>query len=157
MKPDRGRALRAEPSTIIDMASVAKQGLGDSIWPANPPMVKIIGICAPITACAMTRMMTLCQARRIDGPDMSVLAVTSTLPKLRRLARARLEARPVPVGHGLTLILGNVFMIVLEGGIVLIQVLRLEFYEGFARYFAGDGHAFKPLRLGPAPERGSAP
>ena len=62
-----------------------------------------------------------------------------------------------PVGHGLTLILGNVFMIVLEGGIVLIQVLRLEFYEGFARYFAGDGHAFKPLRLGPVPERGSAP
>ena len=59
-----------------------------------------------------------------------------------------------PVGHGLTLVLGNVFMIVMEGGIVLIQVLRLEFYEGFARYFAGDGHAFKPLRLGPYPEGG---
>ena len=51
----------------------------------------------------------------------------------------------------MTLVLGNVFMIVLEGGIVLIQVLRLEFYEGFARYFSGDGHAFTPLRLGPAP------
>jgi len=59
-----------------------------------------------------------------------------------------------PVGHGLTLVLGNVFMIVMEGGIVLIQVLRLEFYEGFARYFAGDGHAFRPLRLGPYPEGG---
>ena len=56
-----------------------------------------------------------------------------------------------PFGHGMTLVLGNVFMIVLEGGIVLIQVLRLEFYEGFARYFSGDGHAFTPLRLGPAP------
>ena len=54
-------------------------------------------------------------------------------------------------GHGVTLVLGNIFMIVLEGGIVLIQVLRLEFYEGFARYFSGDGHAFTPLRLGPAP------
>lgn len=62
-----------------------------------------------------------------------------------------------PLGHGLTLILGNVFMIVLEGGIVMIQVLRLEFYEGFARYFAGDGHAFNPLRLGPAHERESLP
>ena len=50
-------------------------------------------------------------------------------------------------GHIVTIILGNIFMIVLEGGIVLIQVLRLEFYEGFARYFSGDGHEFTPLRL----------
>lgn len=56
-----------------------------------------------------------------------------------------------PLGHGVTLILGNVFMIVLEASIVLIQVLRLEFYEGFARFFSGDGHAFSPLRLGPNP------
>jgi V/A-type H+/Na+-transporting ATPase subunit I len=50
-------------------------------------------------------------------------------------------------GHIVTIILGNVFMIVLEGGIVMIQVLRLQFYEGFARYFSGDGHEFSPLRL----------
>jgi V/A-type H+-transporting ATPase subunit I len=50
-------------------------------------------------------------------------------------------------GHLLTVVLGNVFMIVLEGGIVMIQVLRLEFYEGFARYFSGDGHEFAPLKL----------
>lgn len=58
-----------------------------------------------------------------------------------------------PLGQGVTLVLGNVFMIVLEGGIVLIQVLRLEFYEGFARYFSGDGHVFTPLRLGPTAEQ----
>lgn len=50
-------------------------------------------------------------------------------------------------GHIVTIVLGNVFMIVLEGGIVMIQVLRLQFYEGFARYFSGDGHEFAPLRL----------
>jgi V/A-type H+-transporting ATPase subunit I len=50
-------------------------------------------------------------------------------------------------GHIVTIVLGNVFMIVLEGGIVMIQVLRLEFYEGFARYFSGDGHEFSPLKL----------
>lgn len=50
-------------------------------------------------------------------------------------------------GHLVTIILGNVFMIVLEGGIVMIQVLRLELYEGFARYFSGDGYEFAPLRL----------
>ncbi len=51
------------------------------------------------------------------------------------------------VGTVLTLILGNLFIPVLEGGIVMIQVMRLEYYEGFSRYFSGEGHAFAPLRL----------
>ncbi|TVQ89898.1 MAG: ATPase [Chromatiaceae bacterium] len=50
-------------------------------------------------------------------------------------------------GHVLTVILGNLFVLVLEGGIVMIQVMRLEYYEGFSRYFSGEGHAFAPLRL----------
>jgi V/A-type H+-transporting ATPase subunit I len=55
-------------------------------------------------------------------------------------------------GHVVTVILGNVFVLVLEGGIVMIQVMRLQYYEGFSRYFSGDGHEFTPLRLrrGPA-------
>ena len=56
-------------------------------------------------------------------------------------------------GHVVTVILGNVFILVLEGAIVLIQVMRLQYFEGFSRYFSGEGHAFAPLRLrrGPAP------
>ena len=50
-------------------------------------------------------------------------------------------------GHVVTVILGNVFVLVLEGGIVMIQVMRLQYYEGFSRYFSGDGHAFTPLQL----------
>ncbi|MCU7891570.1 MAG: V-type ATP synthase subunit I [Candidatus Thiodiazotropha sp. (ex Ustalcina ferruginea)] len=50
-------------------------------------------------------------------------------------------------GHWITVILGNVFILVLEGLIVAIQVLRLEFYEGFSRFYSGDGRAFKPLTL----------
>lgn len=49
-------------------------------------------------------------------------------------------------GHWLTLVLGNLFIIVLEGMIVTIQTLRLEYYEGFSRYFYGDGQPFRPLR-----------
>jgi V/A-type H+-transporting ATPase subunit I len=52
------------------------------------------------------------------------------------------------VGHWTTIVLGNVFIIVLEGAIVGIQTMRLEYYEGFSRFFSGDGRAFKPLRLG---------
>lgn len=51
-------------------------------------------------------------------------------------------------GHWMVLLLGNLFIIVLEGIIVAIQTLRLEYYEGFSRYFYGDGTVFKPLRTG---------
>ena len=51
-------------------------------------------------------------------------------------------------GHWLTIVLGNVVIIVLEGGIVAIQALRLMYYEGFSRFFNGDGTEFVPLRLG---------
>ncbi|OYY94713.1 MAG: hypothetical protein B7Y41_03835 [Hydrogenophilales bacterium 28-61-23] len=50
-------------------------------------------------------------------------------------------------GHGFTIVLGNVVIIVLEGGIVAIQALRLMYYEGFSRFFSGDGVEFAPLRL----------
>ncbi|HET7832034.1 MAG TPA: V-type ATPase 116kDa subunit family protein [Gallionella sp.] len=51
-------------------------------------------------------------------------------------------------GYWVTVILGNMFILVLEGAIVAIQTLRLEYYEGFSRFFGGDGRAFRPLRLG---------
>lgn len=51
------------------------------------------------------------------------------------------------IGHGAALLLGNAVIIVLEGAIVAIQALRLMYYEGFSRFFAGDGFEFRPLRL----------
>ncbi len=50
-------------------------------------------------------------------------------------------------GHWITVVLGNVFIIGLEGAIVTIQCLRLEYYEGFSRFFRGDGREFRPLRM----------
>ncbi|MCW8907392.1 MAG: V-type ATP synthase subunit I [Sedimenticola sp.] len=50
-------------------------------------------------------------------------------------------------GHWLMVIGGNLFILVLEGAIVTIQALRLEYYEGFSRFFSGDGKEFKPLTL----------
>ncbi len=53
-----------------------------------------------------------------------------------------------PTGHWIVVVLGNLFVLVLEGAIVTIQVLRLEYYEGFSRFFRGDGREFRPLTLG---------
>ena len=41
-------------------------------------------------------------------------------------------------------ILGNLFVCGMEGLIVGIQVLRLEYYELFSRFYRGSGRAFKP-------------
>ena len=50
-------------------------------------------------------------------------------------------------GHAIMILFGNVFIIVLEGGIVAIQCLRLEYYEGFSRFFSGKGKRFRPLKM----------
>lgn len=45
------------------------------------------------------------------------------------------------------LILGNIIIIGLEGLIVLIQGLRLEYYELFSKYFKGDGKTYIPVKF----------
>jgi V/A-type H+-transporting ATPase subunit I len=45
------------------------------------------------------------------------------------------------------IIFGNVFVIIMEGLIVGIQILRLEFYEIFSRFFAGEGKIYKPAKI----------
>lgn len=53
------------------------------------------------------------------------------------------------VGAGaspIVIIIGNLFVMALEGLIAGIQVLRLEFYEIFSRFFDGDGKPFAPTQ-----------
>ena len=46
----------------------------------------------------------------------------------------------------LVLILGNILVTGLEGLVVGIQVLRLEYYEMFSRFYKGTGKEFRPFR-----------
>jgi V/A-type H+-transporting ATPase subunit I len=94
----------------------------------------------------------------IETLDTIIVYLSNTLSFLRvsafslnhvalSLAVFTLAGMMGTMGHWITVVLGNVFILVLEGGIVMIQVMRLEYYEGFSRYFSGDGHEFTPLRL----------
>lgn len=49
------------------------------------------------------------------------------------------------LGYYFVLVFGNLFVMALEGLIVGIQVLRLEFYEMFSRYYQGSGIQFKSI------------
>ena len=54
------------------------------------------------------------------------------------------EIVAAPLGV-LVLIIGNVIVIVLEGMIVAIQVVRLQYYEFFGKFFNETGSEFSPL------------
>lgn len=45
------------------------------------------------------------------------------------------------------LVFGNAFVMVMEGLMVGIQVLRLEYYEMFSRFYKGNGREFKPFQV----------
>jgi V/A-type H+-transporting ATPase subunit I len=95
----------------------------------------------------------------IEGLETTMAYVSNTLSFLR-LAAFSLNHVALAVaiftvanmlqstGYWVTVVLGNAFIVVLEGAIVAIQTLRLEYYEGFSRFFGGNGRAFRPLTLG---------
>ena len=46
----------------------------------------------------------------------------------------------------IVVVLGNLFVCGMEGLIVGIQVLRLQYYEFFSRFYKGGGREFQPYR-----------
>ena len=50
--------------------------------------------------------------------------------------------------YWLAIIIGNSVIIVLEGVVVTIQTLRLEYYEFFKRFFKGGGLPYRPYTIG---------
>ena len=51
------------------------------------------------------------------------------------------------VTYIIVMVLGNALVIALEALLTGIQSLRLEFYEMFSRYYAGQGKAFEPVNI----------
>jgi V/A-type H+-transporting ATPase subunit I len=52
-----------------------------------------------------------------------------------------------PLWGVLVLVFGNALIIGLEGLIVFIQCLRLEYYEFFGKFFGGSGKRYSPFRI----------
>lgn len=47
----------------------------------------------------------------------------------------------------IVVIVGNIFVLCLEGLIVGIQGIRLQFYEIFSRFYVGDGKPYEPAKI----------
>jgi V/A-type H+/Na+-transporting ATPase subunit I len=51
------------------------------------------------------------------------------------------------IAAAIVMVLGNIVIIALEGLIVSIQTIRLEYYEFFSRFYSGGGEEYRPLRM----------
>jgi len=60
---------------------------------------------------------------------------------------AKLAGGEGSFGYWTVVVLGNLFVIGLEGFIVTIQTMRLHYYEFFSKFFLGGGAAYEPLVL----------
>jgi V/A-type H+/Na+-transporting ATPase subunit I len=80
------------------------------------------------------------------GVFIAVFALADTL------ARVRLGG----LFSVVTVVLGNVVIIFLEGLAVSVQVLRLEYYEFFGKFFRGGGEPYRPLMLRSGSRKGES-
>lgn len=137
------------------------------------PVVIILFIAAPLLVILLQEPLTRLLAHYRDWkpkqPGMFLLEsffelfevvlsfITNTLSFLRVGAFAMNHAGMMMVvyllgdmiGGGASipvLVIGNIFVMCMEGFIVAIQILRLEFYEMFSRFFGGDGTEFRSIK-----------
>ncbi|MCP4398540.1 MAG: hypothetical protein GY801_14745 [bacterium] len=63
------------------------------------------------------------------------------------LADIMAELRGGGLWYWIVIFLGNVLIIALEGLVVSIQTVRLEYYEFFSKFFKDGGERFQPLKI----------
>lgn len=63
------------------------------------------------------------------------------------LAVSALASMTSGLAYIIIFLIGNILVISLEGLLVGIQVLRLNFYEIFSRFFEGEGRPFNPVTI----------
>jgi len=81
---------------------------------------------------------------RVAAFALSHAALCFTIFVLERLVN---DLPGGPVWSAAIFLLGTAIIIGLEGLIVTIQILRLEYYEFFTKFFRGEGVRYEPFRL----------
>ncbi len=76
-----------------------------------------------------------------------VLSHAGFMLVVSQLAGTANSGAPITVKTVIVYIIGNAIVMGIEGLLVGIQVLRLEFYEIFSRFYEGGGTDFKPVEI----------
>lgn len=141
-------------ASVIDLYQQGKVGLGAGGTALAAWAVVAVGKWVQTPATLGERLLVTL----IEGVETVSKLFANTLSFLRvaafslnhvalALAVFTLAAGMPTAGHWFTLFLGHAVIVLLEGGIVAIQALRLMYYEGFSRFFSGSGVLFTPLSL----------
>ena len=76
-----------------------------------------------------------------------VLSHAGMMLVVAQLAGTNTPGAEVTAGTVIIYIIGNLIVMGIEGLLVGIQVLRLEFYEIFNRFYDGSGQSFRPVEI----------
>lgn len=76
-----------------------------------------------------------------------VLSHAGFMLVVAQLAGTTVPGAEITVKTVITYIIGNIVVMGIEGLLVGIQVLRLEFYEIFSRFYDGNGKSFSPVEI----------
>lgn len=76
-----------------------------------------------------------------------VLSHAGFMLVVAQLAGTTVPDAEITVSTVITYVIGNIVVMAIEGLLVGIQVLRLEFYEVFSRFYEGNGKAFTPVEI----------
>ncbi len=76
-----------------------------------------------------------------------ILSHAGMMLVVAQLAGTNVEGAVWTVGAVITYIIGNLIVMGVEGLLVGIQILRLEFYEIFNRFYSGNGQSFRPVEI----------
>ncbi len=76
-----------------------------------------------------------------------VLSHAGMMLVVAQLAGTNTPGAEITAGTVIIYIIGNLLVMGIEGLLVGIQVLRLEFYEIFNRFYDGSGQSFRPIEI----------
>lgn len=76
-----------------------------------------------------------------------ILSHAGMMLVVAQLAGTNVPNAEITAGTVITYIIGNLIVMGVEGLLVGIQILRLEFYEIFNRFYGGNGQSFRPIEI----------
>jgi V/A-type H+-transporting ATPase subunit I len=118
------------------------------VWEQSPFMELFEGAIGAAET-VMVYMANTFSFLRVAAFALSHAALCFTIFVLMRLVH---NLPGSPVWSAIIFVVGTAVIIGLEGLIVTVQVLRLEYYEFFTKFFGGGGLPYKPFRLGSVKE-----
>jgi len=121
------------------------------LWRDGPGIGIVSGLieCYETVASYLANTMSFA---RVGAFALSHAGLCLTIYEFERVAR---DIPGEPLWSIVVLVVGHLFVVALEGFIVFIQIIRLEYYEFFGKFFSAEGKAFEPFEVnGTVPHKG---